>query len=55
MSGNSVATQKSVSVLDYEPRDDDLELLVPPNDVTDPEISIVIPALNEEITIGQLH
>ncbi|HTL12699.1 MAG TPA: glycosyltransferase family 2 protein, partial [Bdellovibrionota bacterium] len=30
-----------------------LELRVPAGDVADPEISIVIPALNEEITIGQ--
>lgn len=30
-----------------------LELLVPRNDCADPELSIVIPALNEEITIGE--
>ena len=30
----------------------ELRLLVPFDDVTDPEVSIVIPALNEEITIG---
>lgn len=29
----------------------DVELLVPDNDVADPELSIVIPALNEELTI----
>jgi glycosyltransferase involved in cell wall biosynthesis len=30
----------------------DVRLLVPENDVPDPEVSIVIPALNEETTIG---
>jgi len=32
--------------------DTDLELLVPVDDVTDPEVSIVVPALNEELTIS---
>jgi glycosyltransferase involved in cell wall biosynthesis len=32
--------------------DSGLELLVPENDVEDPEISIVVPALNEQLTIG---
>src|SRR5438270_7143114 len=37
-----------------ERRDDcDLQLLVPVHDVADPELSIVIPALNEELTIGR--
>jgi glycosyltransferase involved in cell wall biosynthesis len=31
----------------------DIQLLVPGNDVEDPEISIVIPALNEEVTISE--
>src|SRR4051812_39512739 len=31
----------------------ELQLLVPANDVVDPEVSIVIPALNEALTIGQ--
>ena len=31
----------------------DVELLIPASDVADPELSIVIPALNEELTIGQ--
>ena len=31
---------------------DEVELLVPDQDVADPEVSIVIPALNEELTIG---
>jgi glycosyltransferase involved in cell wall biosynthesis len=33
--------------------DSDTTLLVPDDDVSDPELSIVIPALNEEITIGE--
>jgi glycosyltransferase involved in cell wall biosynthesis len=32
--------------------DPDIHLLVPERDVRDPQISIVIPALNEELTIG---
>ncbi len=32
--------------------DPDLELLVPENDVAEPELSIVIPALNEQLTIA---
>ena len=31
----------------------DTELIVPTKHVANPELSIVIPALNEEITIGQ--
>jgi glycosyltransferase involved in cell wall biosynthesis len=33
--------------------DDEVQLLVPARDVADPELSIVIPALNEQLTIGQ--
>src|SRR5262244_3743314 len=33
--------------------DTHLQLLIPDNDVEDPELSIVIPALNEQITIGR--
>jgi glycosyltransferase involved in cell wall biosynthesis len=33
--------------------DSELQLLVPANDVADPELSIVIPALNEQVTIGR--
>ena len=33
--------------------DTDVRLLVPDDDVADPELSIVIPALNEELTIGR--
>lgn len=32
--------------------DDELILFTPRNDVADPELSIVIPALNEELTVG---
>ena len=34
------------------PADSDVRLLLPDNDVHSPELSIVIPALNEELTIG---
>ena len=30
----------------------DVRLLVPQEDVAEPELSIVIPALNEELTVG---
>ncbi len=33
------------------PHDPEIELLIPEGDVADPEVSIVIPALNEELTI----
>ncbi len=32
--------------------DSAVELLLPAADVSDPELSIVIPALNEELTVG---
>ena len=35
-----------------EARDPALSLLVPEGDVEDPEISIVVPALNEQLTIA---
>jgi glycosyltransferase involved in cell wall biosynthesis len=35
------------------PDESDIALLVPAGDVADPEFSIVVPALNEEITIGK--
>jgi len=34
------------------PEETNLRLLIPDDDVVDPELSIVIPALNEELTIG---
>src|SRR4030095_15939096 len=33
--------------------DNEVQLLVPVKDVAEPELSIVIPALNEQLTIGQ--
>ena len=41
------------SVPEPSAKDSELRLLVPANDVAEPELSIVIPALNEELTIGQ--
>jgi glycosyltransferase involved in cell wall biosynthesis len=36
-----------------DPREDsELELLIPPGDVEDPEVSIVVPAVNEELCIS---
>ena len=32
---------------------DDVKLLVPANDVAEPEVTILVPSLNEELTIGQ--
>jgi len=40
------------SSLEHKGADKDVQLLVPANDVADPELSIVIPALNEELTIA---
>src|SRR5258708_4237108 len=34
------------------PVDDSIDLLVPPDDLADPELSIVVPALNEQLTVG---
>jgi glycosyltransferase involved in cell wall biosynthesis len=35
-----------------DPQDPEIQLLLPATDVAEPELSIVIPALNEELTIG---
>src|ERR1051325_1168077 len=32
---------------------DEIRLLIPPEDVADPEVTILVPALNEEIAIGR--
>jgi glycosyltransferase involved in cell wall biosynthesis len=40
-----------VTAVDVAPLDPELELLVPEQDVDEPDVSIVIPALNEELTI----
>jgi glycosyltransferase involved in cell wall biosynthesis len=41
------------SLSERGPTDNDVQLLIPGNDEAEPKISIVIPALNEERTIGQ--
>lgn len=41
-----------VPALVHESNDREVQLLVPDDDVAEPELSIVIPALNEEITVG---
>src|ERR1043166_6676401 len=46
------AERRSSSVA-HGPVDQDVELFVPDEDVADPELSIVIPALNEELTVGR--
>jgi hypothetical protein len=33
--------------------DPDVQLLIPANDVTEPVVTILVPSLNEELTIGQ--
>ena len=48
---SSLGTKLS-SPLVTGPRDPDVELLLPEHDVEDPEVSIVIPAVNEELTIS---
>jgi glycosyltransferase involved in cell wall biosynthesis len=40
-------------VLGHESFDRDVRLLIPDDDVAQPELSIVIPALDEEITVGE--
>jgi glycosyltransferase involved in cell wall biosynthesis len=42
----------ALAVVASMPEDPELELLVPQGDVAEPELSIVIPALNERLTIG---
>ncbi len=39
--------------LEHDSLDRDIQLLVPEDDVAAPELSIVIPALDEEITVGE--
>lgn len=49
-----VSVEPLLSAVQSQPGTDrDVELLVPQNDVADPEVSIVIPALNEELTITE--
>jgi len=49
MHGQGMQAQLQTSTIDS---DDAAELLVPTDDVTEPEFSIVVPALNEQITVG---
>jgi glycosyltransferase involved in cell wall biosynthesis len=49
--GSHTSTQTVESTADAPVGD--VTLLVPEDDVSDPELSIVIPALNEELTVGQ--
>lgn len=49
MSSATATVQASSKLAGDDP---DLILFLPSNDVADPELSIVIPALNEELTIG---
>src|SRR6266850_4193011 len=44
---------KAVAAPFFAGTDSEPQLLVPANDVADPELSIVIPALNEQVTIGR--
>jgi glycosyltransferase involved in cell wall biosynthesis len=48
--GDDVAS-RGLAILDGA-EDQDVELLLPLEDVSDPEVSIVIPAVNEELTIS---
>ena len=41
----------SVSARTIDTADPQIKLLIPAGDVQEPELSIVIPALNEELTI----
>jgi glycosyltransferase involved in cell wall biosynthesis len=51
--GQPAATQDSdVFATEGQAPGDEIILLVPPDDIAAPEISIVIPALDEELTIG---
>ena len=50
---NRSGRSERVTVELAAPHDPELTLLVPPDDVADPEVSIVVPALNEEITIDE--
>jgi glycosyltransferase involved in cell wall biosynthesis len=52
MASNSATFDAALLQLNQE-GSNNLQLLIPADDVADPEFSIVIPALNEEITIGQ--
>src|SRR4249920_1850863 len=46
------ASQPTIAAMMTGPSND-FRLLTPPDDVADPEVTILVPALNEEITIGR--
>jgi glycosyltransferase involved in cell wall biosynthesis len=48
----AVAGQAAATPEAARPADTQLRLLVPADDVADPELSIVVPALDEELTVG---
>ncbi len=52
--GRAAATPVLARITSVPPSvDPELELFLPEHDVAEPELSIVIPALNEELTIGE--
>src|SRR5580692_11528071 len=48
----SVSAAHAIASAEALKRDPELELLIPEGDVPNPEFSIVIPALNEQLTIA---
>src|SRR2546428_5984764 len=50
---SAAGIERRSSSVAHAPIDKDVELFVPDEDVADPELSIVIPALNEELTVGR--
>src|SRR6266571_9196207 len=50
---SAAGIERRSSSVAHGPVDRDVELFVPDEDVADPELSIVIPALNEELTVGR--
>src|SRR3989442_13189765 len=50
---SAAGIERRSSSVAHAPIDKDVELFVPDEDVAEPELSIVIPALNEELTIGR--
>src|SRR6266567_5405190 len=50
---SAAGIERRSSSVPHGPVDKDVTLFVPDEDVADPELSIVIPALNEELTVGR--
>src|SRR5437870_3232437 len=50
---SAAGIERRASSVAHGPVDRDVELFVSNEDVADPELSIVIPALNEELTVGR--